>query len=359
MTDLPRDKNGNLYENRKHVNSKVALAKKVKNGAKEAVRKQSWDSTDKLTKKWVNSPFDPIPENEVRMLVQQIREWVNRKVAAKALWLWETRAEYFIERGLKYTDKTMDDGMIIEKPTFVKNEILKAEAEQEKIARLALMQSMKKWNAKVALDFLNRQQEEVQQYFNDREEYRQIAQDMWLSKQEYYRCLNVLNGMSEQKASENVWRHKKLNQYHFRMNPQVKEYIKVIKIQRRQELMDGFTFTKETAQAAMTYALWILVDEFQKNDNTKQDKINIAKEIRNTAESIGKATNLYPKDELPNATNIAILASENTDKVLEMLGNKHGTHALNITQFINGETTGQIDWGAIEWTENTMQNESA
>ena len=87
--------------------------------------------------------------------------------------------------------------MIIEKPTFVKNEILKAEAEQEKIARLALMQSMKKGNAKVALDFLNRQQEEVQQYFNDREEYRQIVQDMGLSKQEYYRCLNVLNGMSE------------------------------------------------------------------------------------------------------------------------------------------------------------------
>ena len=103
------------------------------------------------------------------------------------------------------------------------------------------------------------------------------------------------------------------------MNPQVKEYLKVIKIQRRQELMDGIDFTKETAQAAMTYALEILTDEFQKNDNTKQDKINIAKEIRNTAEAIGKATNLYPKDELPNATNIAILASENTDKVLEML----------------------------------------
>lgn len=83
--------------------------------------------------------------------------------------------------------------MIVERPTFVKNEILKAEAEQEKIARLALMQSMKKGNAKVALEFLNRQQEEVQQYFNDREEYRQIAQDMGLSKQEYYRCLNVLN----------------------------------------------------------------------------------------------------------------------------------------------------------------------
>ena len=81
------------------------------------------------------------------------------------------------------------------------------------------------------------------------------------------------------------------------------------------------------------------MDEFQKNDNTKQDKINIAKEIRNTAESIGKATNLYPKDELPNVANIAILASENTEKVLEMIGNKHNTKALNITQFTNAEST--------------------
>jgi len=359
MTDYPRDKNGKLYENRKHPRAKSTLMNHVKNWAKESVRKQSRDSTDKLTTKWVNSPFDPIPENEVRMLVQQIREWVNRKVAVKALWLWETRAEYFIERGLKYTDKTTDAGMIIEKPTFVKNEILKAEAEQEKIARLALMQSMKKGNAKVALEFLNRQQEEVQQYFNDREEYRQIAQDMGLSKQEYYRCLNVLNGMSEAKASENVWRSKELRQYHYRMNPQVKEYLKVIKIQRRQELMDGIDFTKETAQAAMTYALGILMDEFQKNDNTKQDKINIAKEIRNTAESIGKATNLYPKDDLPNVANIAILASENTDKVLEMIGNKHNTKALNITQFVNGETTGQTDTGGTWPVEDTMQNEPA
>ena len=359
MTDLPRDKDGNLYENRKNRNIKVQLMKKVKNGAKESVRKQSWDSTDKLTKKWVNTSFDPIPENEVRMLVQQIREGVNRRVAVRAMWRGETRGEYFIERGLKYIDKTMDGDKIIEKATFVKDEILKAEADQEKMARLALMQSMKKGNAKVAMEFLNHQQQEVQEYFNDRAEYRQIAQDMWLSKQEYYRCLNVLNGMSEQRASENVGRHKKLNQYHYRMNPQVKEYIKVIKIQRRQELIDGIDFTKETAQAAMTYALGILMDEFQKNDNTKQDKINIAKEIRNTAESIGKATNLYPKDELPNATNIAILASENTDKVLEMLWNKHKTAALNITQFINGETTGQTNWGTVEWTENTMQNEPA
>ena len=51
MTDLPRDKNGNLYENRKYTGMKVQLKKKIKNGAKEAVRKQSRDSTDKPTKK--------------------------------------------------------------------------------------------------------------------------------------------------------------------------------------------------------------------------------------------------------------------------------------------------------------------
>lgn len=201
---LPRDKDGKLYENRKNNKLKVPLRVKVRNGAKESVRKQSRDSTDKLTKKGVNSPFEPIPENEVRMLVQQIREGVNRKVAVRSMGRGETRGEYFIERGLKYVDKTTDDGMIIEKPTYVKDEILKAEAEQEKIARLALMQSMRKGNAKVAMEFLNHQQNEVQEYFNDRAEYRQIAQDMGLSKQEYYRCLNVLNGMSEAKASENV-----------------------------------------------------------------------------------------------------------------------------------------------------------
>lgn len=91
MTDLPRDKDGNLYENRKNRNIKVQLMKKVKNGAKESVRKQSRDSTDKLTKKGVNSPFEPIPENEVRMLVQQIREGVNRKVAVRSMGRGETR----------------------------------------------------------------------------------------------------------------------------------------------------------------------------------------------------------------------------------------------------------------------------
>lgn len=51
MAELPKDKNGKLYENRKHANKKSTLMQHVKNGAKESVRKQSRDSTDKLTKK--------------------------------------------------------------------------------------------------------------------------------------------------------------------------------------------------------------------------------------------------------------------------------------------------------------------
>jgi len=360
--DYPRDMNWELYQNIDNK-WKRGITKKIRKSTDAATVKRSWDniqwieSTEKINMKRRDEEFKPIPEHEVRMLVQQIREWVSRRVAVRALWRWETRAEYYINNWLKYTDKVMDGDNIIERPTYVKDEIAKAEAEQEKMARLSLMQSMKKWNAKVALEFLNKQQEEINKYFNDREEYRQLAKDMGLSQKEYYRCLNVLNGMSEQKASENVWFHKSLNMYHYRMNPQVKEFIKVVKIHRRQELMDWIDFTKETAQAAMTYALWILMDEFQKNDNTKQDKINIAKEIRNTAESIWKATALYPKDDVQPITNIAVLASENTDKVLEMLWQKHETKALNITKFTND--TKSTNWGTTQWTEDAVQNESA
>lgn len=360
--EYPRDMNWELYQNIDNK-WKRTVPRKIRKSTDAATVKRSWDniqwieSTEKINMKRRDEEFKPIPEHEVRMLVQQIREWVSRRVAVRALWRWETRAEYYINNWLKYTDKVMDGDNIIERPTYVKDEIAKAEAEQEKMARLSLMQSMKKWNAKVALEFLNKQQEEINKYFNDREEYRQLAKDMGLSQKEYYRCLNVLNGMSEQKASENVWFHKSLNMYHYRMNPQVKEFIKVVKIHRRQELMDGIDFTKETAQAAMTYALWILMDEFQKNDNTKQDKINIAKEIRNTAESIWKATALYPKDDVQPITNIAVLASENTDKVLEMLWQKHETKALNITKFTND--TKSTNWGTTQWTEDAVQDESA
>lgn len=353
----PRDENWNLHVNIVSKKRKKHLMENVRDAGNESQRKQTWDSTNKLTKKWVNSPYDPIPEREVRMMVQQIREWLPWRIAAKAIGIPEARAEYFIERWLHYTDKVMEWWMTIEKATFVKNEILKAEADQEKIARLALMQSMKKGNARVAMEFLNKQQDEVQKYFNDTPEYRQIADDMWLSKQEYYWCLNVLNWMSQQKASENVGRAKNFNMYHFRMNPAVKDYIKVIKIKRRQELTDWIEFTKETASAAMTYALWILLDEMQKSDNSKQDKINLAKEIRNTAESMWKATNLFPKEEIKNDVNIAVLASENTEQVLRMLGQKHETHALNITTFTNANTTD--DWWADETVEDIVQDESA
>lgn len=355
--EYPKDINGEEYQNITPIGKKRQFKQTQRKATNTATIKRSWDniqwieSTEKINHK---EDFKPIPEHEVRMLVQQIREWVSWRVAVRALWRWETRGEYYINNWLKYTDKVMDGDNIIERPTYVKDEIAKAEAEQEKMARLSLMQAMKKWNAKVALEFLNKQQEEINKYFNDREEYRQLAKDMGLSQKEYYRCLNVLNGMSEQKASENVWFHKSLNMYHYRMNPQVKEFIKVVKIHRRQELMDGIDFTKETAQAAMTYALWILMDEFQKNDNTKQDKINIAKEIRNTAESIWKATALYPKDDTQPITNIAVLASENTDKVLEMLWQKHETKALNITKFTND--TKDSDWWTTQWAEDTVQN---
>jgi len=86
MTDLPRDKDGNLYQNgmgTKRVKNR--LKQNVKRAAKSSVIKQSRDSTDKLTTKGVNTSFEPIPENEVRMLVQQIREGVNRKVAVRAM----------------------------------------------------------------------------------------------------------------------------------------------------------------------------------------------------------------------------------------------------------------------------------
>lgn len=353
--EYPTDEEWNKYVNIDEKGRKKKFKNNIRECSKVAADKQTWDSVDKLTTKWVNSPFDPIPEREVRVFVQQIREWVNRKVAVKAMWRWETRWEYFIDRWLKYTDKVMDGDKIIEKVTYAKDEILKAEAEQEKIARLSIMQAMKKWNAKVAVEFLNNQQKEVQEFFNDKEEYRQMAKDMWMTQQEYYWCLNVLNWVSERKASENVGFHKSLNMYHYRMNPAVKEFIKLIKIQRRQELMDWISFTKETAQAAMTYALWILMDEFQKNDNTKQDKINIAKEIRNTAESMWKATNLFPKEEQSNPINIAVLAAENTDKVLEMIGEKHNTKALNITQFINADSKDWWTWEktSVHWSTTT------
>ena len=45
---------------------------------------------------------------------------------------------------------------------------------------------------------------------------------------------------------------------------------------------------------------------------------------------------MYPKEEEKiGTTNIAILAGENTEAVLQMLGRKHKTEALNLTEFAN------------------------
>ena len=60
---------------------------------------------------------------------------------------------------------------------------------------------------------------------------------------------------------------------------------------------------------------------------------------------------MYPKEEEKlGTTNIAILAGENTEAVLEMLGRKHNTNALNITQFANDR--GNQGAANIETIEN-------
>jgi hypothetical protein len=74
--------------------------------------------------------------------------------------------------------------------------------------------------------------------------------------------------------------------YHYRMNPAVKDFIKEIKRQRIQEMLDNVPFSKETAQFGIQYTMSTLIEEMEKPNNTKQDIINIAKEIRNTAETM-------------------------------------------------------------------------
>ena len=46
-----------------------------------------------------------------------------------------------------------------------------------------------------------------------------------------------------------------MNQYHYRMNPAVKEFIKEVKMQRRRELLDSVPFDKQTAQESIQYVL--------------------------------------------------------------------------------------------------------
>lgn len=177
-----------------------------------------------------------------------------------------------------------DDG-VVEKKTYLKDLILISEAQQEENARMSIMIAMKKGNLKATQQFMDKQKE-LEEKFLDRAEYRQIAKDMGLSKKDYIRCLNVLNGVTQQQASLNVGRSKNMNMYHYRMNPAVKDFIKEIKRQRVQEMLDNVPFSKETAQFGIQYAMSTLIEEMEKPNNTKQDIINIAKEIRNTAETM-------------------------------------------------------------------------
>ena len=356
--NMPLDKNWKPYENRP-AKKHSSIRNNCKKAAK-ATKIKWWDMTWQYFI-WKDD-FETIPDNLVRLLAQKIEEWTPRRIAARVCGLAENLVEYRIEKWLHYTDKAMTEEWLVERKTYIKDVILKSEAKIEDIARQSVLIAMKKWNTKVAQEFLDKQKKEVEERFNDRAEYRQIAKDMWLSKKEYIWCLNVLNWVTQQQASINVWWCKSLNMYHYRMNPEVKEFIKIIKQSRRKELLDSVPFSKETAQASIQFALWTLIEELEKPDNTKQDIINIAKEIRNTGETMWKATYMFPKEEVIWTTNIAILAGENTTAVLNMLWQKHNTEALNITQFAddnqrNSKTTTadtSTDWWSTPTIENTM-----
>ena len=136
----------------------------------------------------------------------------------------------------------------------MKDEILKSEAKLEVSAMDAINASISRGNTKVSLDYLERIKEREKR-FHDRAEYRQIAKDYGMTEKEYVWCLNVLNGISQAKASEMAGRPKNLNMYHYRMNPKVKEFIAVVKAQRRNEIVNSVPFNNETAQKAMSYVM--------------------------------------------------------------------------------------------------------
>lgn len=356
----PRDENGNVYTNepRKRHHS---LKHNTKKAARAAGIKEGWDMTGR---EFLNrDKFEEIPDSTVRIMAQKIKDGIPRRIAARACGVVENLAEFWIDKGLGYVDRVMTDDGVVERKTYLKDLILISEAQQEENARMSIMIAMKKGNLKATQQFMDKQKE-LEEKFLDRAEYRQIAKDMGLSKKDYIRCLNVLNGVTQQQASLNVGRSKNMNMYHYRMNPAVKDFIKEIKRQRVQEMLDNVPFSKETAQFGIQYAMSTLIEEMEKPNNTKQDIINIAKEIRNTAETMWKATSMFPKEDAPvSTTNIAILAWENTDAVLNILGRKHDTKALNITQFANGQntqsstsgtTSPMTDGGATTEPEGTM-----
>lgn len=358
--DYPTDKNGNLYKNSKLGSRNKGKKERGKNSAIAMSAAGSWEAVGRFTEVGVNSPYDPIPNDLVGLLLEQIKQDVPYKVALKVIWVDIMRGEFFIDRGLYYLEEMeTETGEKLQKKTYIRDEIMKSEGRSEANARKSMMDSIKKWDAKMAVAFLQDQAKDACSYFSDTAEWRQIARDMELSVQEYYWCLNVLNGISQKQASKNVGLHEKLNKHHWRMNPAVNDFIRYARQKRREEIIGGMEFTKATAQQAIMYSMGILLQEIEKPNNSKQDYITLSREIRNTAEIMGKATNLFPKDEVWAITNIAVLAGENTEAALAILWAKHGTKALDITQFDDDKQRDNvIEWTAVEWTETQVQVES-
>lgn len=197
----PLGPDGKPYEN-KSDKRHSRLKNNVKNAGKASGKTRGWDMTGKY---FIGKPdLEQIPDNLLRLLTQKVRDGIPRRIAARVCGLAENVVEYRMDKGLHYTDRAMSDQGVVEVKTYLKDEVLKAEAQMEETARQGIMIAMKKGNLKATQQFLESQKEEVEKKFNDRAEYRQLAQDMGLSKKEYIRSLNVLNGIPQQQASINV-----------------------------------------------------------------------------------------------------------------------------------------------------------
>ena len=197
----PLDKDGKPYEN-KSKKRHSSLKNNVRKAVDATNQKRGRDMTGKY---FIGSPeLERVPDNIVRLMTQKVREGTPRRIAARVCGMAENVVEYWMDKGLHYTDKAMTDAGVVEVKTYFKDEVLKSEAQMEETARQGLMIAMKKGNLKATQQFLESQKEEVEKKFNDRAEYRQLAQDMGLTKKEYIRCLNVLNGVTQQQASINV-----------------------------------------------------------------------------------------------------------------------------------------------------------
>ena len=193
----PVDKDGNPYKNsswRKH--SMKSVVKKA-GKARDAIR--TWWST-----KWIvlnGAEYEELGEDFWRSLVNLIRNGTPWYLWARVLGEAEDRVEYWIDHWASFIDEDNSGEETLARKVIVKDEILKSEAKLEVSAMDAINASISRGNTKVSLDYLERIKEREKR-FHDRAEYRQIAKDYGMTEKEYVWCLNVLNGISQAKASE-------------------------------------------------------------------------------------------------------------------------------------------------------------